>query len=904
VSWRFPLAARFTVMLAGVSVLTLATAALIQDRALSESMRAAALDRLKRSAYTTEQLAAEHLRDLVARYVASTRDPKLQAGLERRDETTLEGLARSLARGSGATQVWIADAQWQVIAQFAAAKQLSSVAAWRSMRTDELSSAACVGLHGDRPSFAPCAFGRDLRAQATIQHLGGVPHLLALIPVSSGGRRVGILFVSEPVTDAVLDGWSELVGARVSAVVAGVESEDPVAHVAHAFPALELRVSSSLGPELATLAETRRHGALAGLVALLIALYLSRLSARDFLQPIAEIRWVTEQVGRGDLDVRLRSTRADEIGDVARVLDDTLDRLRSSQQRLRNVQSIARFGDWSVDLERELVDGSPEFENVLRLPAPAEGGRKLGDFLHCFVGTDRDKLEDHLIRCFRDGTPIDLDLRAPRRSGEHIIHVRARRLTDDDGAVRIEGSVQDITDRRRAEEYRSRAEEQIKFLAYHDALTDLPNRRYMNERLGFALAQVQRKPFSLLFLDLDRFKLVNDTLGHSAGDELVRKVAERLTRSVSDHPDATVARFGGDEFALLLPGVVEERELGKVVAKLLDAVAAPVDLGGNEMAITVSIGISRSPADGDTIESVLRSCDTALHRAKENGRNCYSLYDPSMEEEANQRWKLENRLRRAIEANAFEIYYQPRVRAADGALAGFEALLRWEDAEFGGYPPSEFIPIAEETGLIVPLGRWVLHSVARQLRSWLDEGLPIACVSVNVSGRQLTKDLADLIRGVLRDTGVDPCRLEIEVTESAVMADAEVGVAALEELRALGIRLSLDDFGTGYSSLSYLRSLPISAVKIDRSFSNSLGDDGRNSELVSSIVAMAKVLGLSVIAEGVETEEQADLLTEMGCDELQGFLFGEPMASGGARRCLAEGMLPKRPKRQSESSPA
>ena len=709
---------------------------------------------------------------------------------------------------------------------------------------------------------------------------------------------------SEPLAGPVLDRWSDLVGARVAAVVPGVESADPLFRVAHAFPRLELRVSTSLGPELATLAETRRHGALAGLVALAIALYLSKLSARDFLRPIGEIRRATEQVGQGDLTVRLRSTRTDEIGDVARALDDTLDRLRSSQQRLRNVQHIARFGDWSVDFEQELVDGSPEFENVLRLPAPAEGGRKLGDFLHCFVGTDRDKLEDELRRCFHDGTPIELDLRAPRRLLEHIIQVRARRITDDDGVVRIEGSVQDITDRTRAEEFRRRAEEQIKFLAYHDALTGLPNRRLMNERLGLALAQVQRQPFSLLFLDLDRFKLVNDTLGHSAGDDLIREVTKRLTRSVSDHPDASVARFGGDEFALLLPGVVEVPELEEVVAKLLDAVAAPVDLGGNEMAITVSIGISRSPIDGDTIEAVLRSCDTALYRAKESGRNCYSLYDQSMEEEANQRWRLENRLRRAIEANAFEIYYQPRVRASDGALAGFEALLRWEDAEFGGYPPSEFIPIAEETGLIVPLGGWVLHTVARQIRSWLDEGLPIECVSVNVSGRQLTADLADLIRGVLRDTGVDPCRLEIEVTESAVIADAETGVAALEELRALGIRLSLDDFGTGYSSLSYLRTLPISAVKIDRSFSSSLGDDGRNSELVAAIVAMAKVLGLSVIAEGVETEEQAELLVEMGCDELQGFLFGEPMASGSARRCLAEGTLPKGKKRRSESSPA
>jgi diguanylate cyclase (GGDEF)-like protein len=898
VAWRFPLAARLTVTLLSVSVLTLAAAALMQDRALSKGLSGATADRLNWSARTVERLAGEHLRELVTRYVALTRNPELVTSLELGDRPALGGLARSLASRSGASLV-LANAEWKVLAQSGTGRQPGNpITVWQSMRGGSR-AAECV-LDG-KAAFAPCASGPGLRPQATIQHLGRVPHVLVLIPVEDGGRRVGMVSFSEPLADPLLREWSRQVGAGVAAVAPGVASLEPSFQVVRAFPGLELRVSSSLGPELATLAETRRHGAFAGLAALVIALYLSKLSARDFLRPIGEIRRATEQVGRGDLTVRLRSTRTDEIGDVARALDDMLDRLRSSQQRLRNVQRIARFGDWSVDLEQGLVDGSSEFENVLRLPEAVEGGRKLGDFLHCFVGPDRDKLEDQLRRCFHDGIPIELDLRVARRSVEHVIQVRARRLTDDDGAVRIEGSVQDITDRMRAEEYRNRAEEQIKFLAYHDALTALPNRRFMNERLGLALANVQRQPFSLLFLDLDRFKLVNDTLGHSAGDQLICQVTERLTRSLSRYPGAAVARFGGDEFVLLLPGMVEERDLGVVAASLLEVVAAPVDLGGNEMAITVSIGISRSPTDGDTIEAMFRSCDTALYHAKESGRNCYSLYDKRMEEEANQRWRLENRLRRAIEANAFEIYYQPRVRAADGALIGFEALLRWEDAEFGGYPPSEFIPIAEETGLIVPLGSWVLQNVARQVRTWLDDGLPIACVSVNVSGRQLTRELVDLIRGVLRETGVEPSRLEIEVTESAVIADSAVGVAVLEELRAVGIRLSLDDFGTGYSSLSYLRSLPIGAVKIDRSFSSSLGDDGRNSELVASIVAMAKVLGLSVIAEGVETEEQAELLAEMGCDELQGFLFGEPMASGIAGRCLAEGILPKREKRRSDS---
>jgi diguanylate cyclase (GGDEF)-like protein len=608
--------------------------------------------------------------------------------------------------------------------------------------------------------------------------------------------------------------------------------------------------------------------------------------------PDPEIQWATEQVGRGDLEVRLRSTRADEIGDVAR--DAGSDARPAEQQPAAAAQRAAHRA--LRRLERR--SRARRRRRLFRVPEGAGSAHsqrlEVADFLHCFVGADRDKLEDRLIKCFRDGTPIEIDLRVAARPRERIVHVRAERIADGDG-TRIEGSVLDITDRRRAEE-------QIRTLAYHDSLTGLPNRRYMNERLALALAPQQRQDFSLLFLDLDRFKLVNDTLGHSAGDELVREVADRLTRIVGGDPNAAVARFGGDEFALFLPGLTEETEIVSVVSDLIRAVSAPVVLQGQEMSITASVGISRSPADGDSIEAVLRSCDTALHRAKENGRNCFCLYDATMEEEANQRWRLENRLRRAVEAMAFEIHYQPRVSAADGSLLSFEALLRWEDADFGGYKPAEFIPIAEEIGLIVPLGVWVLRTVLQQFRTWRDERLPISCVSINVSGRQLTRELADVVRDLLTETGVDPSHLEIEVTESAVIADADAGIATLAELRKLGVRLSLDDFGTGYSSLSYLRTLPITGVKIDRSFATALGESGRDTELVASIVAMAKVLGLSVIAEGVETEEQAELLAEMGCDELQGFLFGGGVPTAEARRLLVERPVPVRAKRKPEAA--
>ena len=440
-AWRFPLAARLTITLTSVSILTLASAAVMQDRAFSKGLSAVAADRLNRSTGTVERVVSDHLREVVERYAALTRNADLQASLELGDRPAVEELARSLASRSGATGVIVADAQWKVLAQVANGGQPGNpLEAWQSMSRDDLRGAACVNQAN--PAFARCELGRDLRPQATIQFLThalrseqmkgyapleGVPYVLVLVPVRSGWRPVGIVSFSEPLAEPVLDVWSDLVGVRVAVAEPGSESADPLFQVAHAFPGLELRVFSSLGAELATLAETRRHGALAGLVALAIALCLSKLSARDFLRPIAELRRATEQVGRGDLAVRLRSTRTDEIGDVARALDDTLDRLRSSQQQLRNVQHIARFGYWIVDLERKRVDGSPEFENVLKLPPPDKGGRKLGDFLHCFVGTDCDKLEDQLKRCFRDGTPIELDLRVSRRSLEHIIQVRARR---------------------------------------------------------------------------------------------------------------------------------------------------------------------------------------------------------------------------------------------------------------------------------------------------------------------------------------------------------------------------------------------------------------------------------------------------------------------------------------------
>jgi len=500
--------------------------------------------------------------------------------------------------------------------------------------------------------------------------------------------------------------------------------------------------------------------------------------------------------------------------------------------------------------------------------------------------------EDHP---YYEGQLSGLGQRNPTRTVEHRVfapsgEVRWQQWTDTavfDGGRRIveyQSVGRDVTERRALEE-------RLKHQALHDSLTGLPNRGLFVDRLGHALARTRRRRgrrVAVLYMDLDGFKVINDSLGHEAGDLLLVVVADRLRRSL--RPEDTLARFGGDEFVVLVEDVDDPGEAVRVAERITGELRRPFTVGGRELYAGASIGIALGDARSKTPEDFVRDADTAMYRAKEEGSD-YLLFDPAMYERAVSRLELENDLRRAIEQEEFVVHYQPIISLETDEVWGLEALVRWEHPERGLLDPDKFVPIAEESGLVVPMGEAVLEEACRRAKGWQEERLhvPPLVMSVNLSARQISRpDLAETVEGVLRRTGFEGNCLCLDVTETVYVRVLEGNTQALDRLRNMGVRISIDDFGTGYSSLSYLKRLPADALKIDKSFVKGLGEDVEDTAIVRMVIELAHTLGVEVIAEGVESRAQAALLAEMGCDMGQGYLFARPLPPEAAAEFLSE----------------
>jgi diguanylate cyclase (GGDEF)-like protein len=562
----------------------------------------------------------------------------------------------------------------------------------------------------------------------------------------------------------------------------------------------------------------------------------------------------------------------------------TADELRASESRLANAQRIARLGHFEWELESGRVYCSPQVYRLFGLPADGSvtTNRDLLRFIH---PRDRVRYAGELRSAVKTGAGYCLEHRVVRRDKTVRIMYQEGEVVRTAAGLAVSATLQDITERRHMER-------KVLKIANFDATTGLPNRQLMHRYLTEAIAHARRNAgvVVVMAIDLDNFSRVNDTLGHGAGDALLKVVASRLGACIRPcsamgrvgeevQPDGDMlARTGGDEFTVVLTQIKELEDAAAHARKLAESLAMPFAAGENEVSVNASIGISGFPADATDADALLQQADTALHHAKELGRNQWAFSSEAISRRVTDRFQLESDLRRALVAGQFELHYQPKVRTVDEMPDGMEALLRWRHPEKGLISPATFIPIAEETGLIVPISEWIMYEACRQVQEWRQAGLPAMRVAINVSSAQFRNSgLHLIVANALTGTGIDPGLVELELTESLLMEEGEASIRLMQKLRALGLSLSIDDFGTGYSSLSYLKRFPINALKIDRSFVKESANSHADGAIVAGIIALAHSLGLSVVAEGVESEKQVRLLRELKCDEVQGYYYSAPL---------------------------
>ncbi len=574
--------------------------------------------------------------------------------------------------------------------------------------------------------------------------------------------------------------------------------------------------------------------------------------------------------------------------------------LHISQNQLAKTQELAKIGNWQIDFKSDEFNCSSEACILLGLGSN-DDRPLLEHFFSTIVPQDRQRVKQTLEKAIEDkkSTSIEYQICSSDTDKKYILNKSQMIYDEQSHPVMMLGIVQDVSQLKQAEE-------EIRFLAFYDGLTGLANRMLFMDRLEQTIegATRHKKHFALLFLDLDNFKGINDSLGHHIGDLLLIKIAENIKKSIRGSDSATrlgdanpyensvIARLGGDEFTILVTELNDPESAAVIARRLLRTIPTTHNFEGNDVSITTSIGISVFPEDGNKAEILLKNADTAMYHAKSEGRNTYQFFMDSMNKAALERFSIDRDLKKALQNNEFVLHYQPQIDLITREIVGAEALIRWYHPHRGMIPPDRFIPIAEESGMIIDINKWVLRTAGLQSKLWIEQGYESLTVAINLSGYKLaSQNIVQSVESALKEINFSASRMEIEITENILMQDNEETIATLNKLKDFNLKLALDDFGTGYSSLSYLTSFPVDTIKIDRSFVMGCTTQKNNLVIIKAIIAMGHSLGKKIIAEGIETEEQYHFLRELGCEEGQGYFFSHPVPPAEFEKLLKKGSI-------------